>query len=261
MLPERGFAPGIPQRRVMETLDRLMAQRDYEAAERHLAYWRAEAQQLGDTRGLITVLEEAVGFYRKTAGWRQVRKVSDELLLVLRQSGLSDSLTGAAALVNIATAYAASGDQMQALELFEQAESVYRNSAHASPDILGGFYNNMGLTLTALGRYEQARESFGKAIAEVRKTASGAPQEAICRLNLADALEAQRGYEAEEEITGLLEHAYLLLEEAGEQYSDGEFAFICEKCAPVFDHYGYFREAQTLKTREEKIRKAYGKGT
>ena len=52
-----------------------------------------------------------------------------------------------------------------------------------------------------------------------------------------------------------------LLEEAGEQYSDGEFAFICEKCAPVFDHYGYFREAQTLKTRAEKIRKAYGKGT
>ena len=33
----------------------------------------------------------------------------------------------------------------------------------------------------------------------------------------------------------------------------GYFAFVCEKCAPTFDHYGYFLAAEALKETAERI--------
>ena len=34
---------------------------------------------------------------------------------------------------------------------------------------------------------------------------------------------------------------------------DAYYAFVCEKCAPVFDYYGFFRTAQALRARAEAI--------
>ena len=38
-----------------------------------------------------------------------------------------------------------------------------------------------------------------------------------------------------------------------ENKRDGNYAFVCEKCAPVFEHYGYFVFAEELKERADKI--------
>jgi hypothetical protein len=34
---------------------------------------------------------------------------------------------------------------------------------------------------------------------------------------------------------------------------DGNYAFVCEKCASVFDYYGHFFYANTLKERARRI--------
>ena len=34
---------------------------------------------------------------------------------------------------------------------------------------------------------------------------------------------------------------------------DGYYAFVCEKCAPSFEYYGYFLTAEDLKERSKKI--------
>jgi hypothetical protein len=34
---------------------------------------------------------------------------------------------------------------------------------------------------------------------------------------------------------------------------NGYYAFVCEKCAPVFGHYGYFATEAELKRRAEEI--------
>ena len=108
---------------------------------------------------------------------------------------------------------------------------------------------------------EEARESYRNAVTHIRKTPfRGAPEEAVTCLNLADTAYAQYGDAAESEIDLLLSGAYRLLDEP-ELPRDGNYAFVCEKCASVFDHYGYFREARILKERSEAIYARIGKGT
>ena len=52
---------------------------------------------------------------------------------------------------------------------------------------------------------------------------------------------------------------YALLEQASELLGrpelprDGYYAFVCEKCAPTFDYYGWFAEAAALKEEAERL--------
>ncbi len=251
----------VPLMRIMSRLDQCMARRDYASAERHLLYWLQEAQQVHDNQGQTAILGEMIGFYRKTAKADKVLQTADRLLLLLKETGLEETLTGATALVNTATALGALKEYDRALALFEKARSVYEKCASVPPSVLGGFYNNMGLTLTALKRYEEARESYRSAVEQIRKAPfRGAPEEAVSCLNLADTAYAQYGDTAEVEIDRLLSRAFRLLDEPGLP-RDGNYAFVCEKCASVFDHYGYFREARILKERSEAIYERIGKGT
>ena len=43
----------------------------------------------------------------------------------------------------------------------------------------------------------------------------------------------------------------LLLDESNAQ--DGNYAFVCEKCAPTFEYYGWFMTAEELKRRSDGI--------
>ena len=70
---------------------------------------------------------------------------------------------------------------------------------------------------------------------------------------MADVLEAQYGMEEKEsDIFSLLDQALSLLENA-DAPRDGYYAFVCEKCAPVFSYYGYFMAAEELTGQAEAI--------
>ena len=80
----------------------------------------------------------------------------------------------------------------------------------------------------------------------------GAPEVAITYLNMASAAEAQFGLlDADERIQEYLDKAEQLLE--AHQNRDGNYAFVCEKCATVFDYYGRFFFANELKERSRRI--------
>ena len=69
---------------------------------------------------------------------------------------------------------------------------------------------------------------------------------------MASAAEAEHGLEAaSESIEDLLEKAEKLLESYEKR--DGYYAFVCEKCASVFDYYGHFYYAKELSARARRI--------
>ena len=75
---------------------------------------------------------------------------------------------------------------------------------------------------------------------------------AITYLNIASAKEAELGLEdANERIAELCRLAEDILE--AHSPKDGYYAFVCEKCASVFDYYGYFFYAKELKERAGRI--------
>ena len=82
---------------------------------------------------------------------------------------------------------------------------------------------------------------------------NGENEIAISYLNLANVREAQLGAEkAEPYIKEYIEKAKKLLD-TPTLPQNGYHAFVCEKCAPTFNYYGYFLYANELSERAKRI--------
>ena len=247
------FTRPIPQQRVLEKLDACMSRRDYAGAERHLLYWLEEARAGGDLRGQLLVRNELVGYYRKTGQRDKAMASADAALALLAELDFSDTLSAGTTYVNAATMLSAFGENDRALALFEKARPIYEGSAHTRPDLLGGLYNNMALACAALGRYDEADALYDRAMEQMARHPGGALEQAVTCLNRADLVAARDGMErGEARIFALLDQAAELLDDP-ELTRDGYYAFVCEKCAPTFEYYGYFMEAEKLNREAERI--------
>lgn len=248
----------IPQQRVIAKMDGYMARRDYAGAERHLKYWLEEARAGGDMRGMLMVRNELIGHYRKTGERDQAFESAGEALRLVDALDFGDTISAATTYVNAATMYNAFGENARALDLFERARPIYEQSAATRPELLGGLYNNMALACASLGRFDEADVLYDKAMTAMAKAPNGALEQAITCLNRANLVEARDGMEAGEgAIFALVEQASDLLHTPGVP-RDGYYAFVCEKCAPTFDYYGFFAEADKLRKEAERI---YAEGT
>ena len=242
----------VPQQRIVEKMDEYMARRDYAGAERHLLYWLEEARLGLDERGELMLHNELVGHYRKVGNRDEALTHGREALTLVERLGMGGTISSGTTYVNVATAMDAFGEDETAIELFERARTAYE-SCGAAPELLGGLYNNMALTCVKLGRFDEARELYGLALAQMAKVEGGELEQAITYLNMADAAVAEHGMEAAEA------EVYELLDKAAELFDttaaprDGYYAFVCEKCAPTFAHYGYFIVAEDLEARAAEL--------
>ena len=243
--PDRFSA--IPVRRIIEKMDEYMSRLDYAGAERHLKYWLAEARASGDRRGELTMLNELIGHSRKTSQREMAERCFREALAMIVELGLEDSVTAGTTYINIATASYVFGNYERSMDMFSRAEAVYRQHPDTEQKLLGGLYNNMGLTLTALGRYDEAMAAYEKALEQMAKVPGGALEQAETCLNMANTLEYRYGaVEAEKRINALLDRAEALLDTPDLPH-DGYYAYVLDHCAPTFERYGYFLTAQRLK--------------
>ncbi len=243
----------VPQQRIAERLDEYLSRRDYAGAERHLLYWLEEARLGRDLRGELFLCNELVGHYRKNAARENAFRFAERALALLDEASFGISVTAGTTLVNAATAYSAFGENERALALFEQARTIYEALPEIRPQLLGGLYNNMATVCAALGRHADARALYEQATAQMALVPGSAPEQAITCLNLADTVAAEQGLEAgEARITELLDRAYALLQDESAP-RDGNYAFVCEKCAPGFAYYGYFAAAEELRQRAKEI--------
>ena len=247
------FIRPIPQQRVIGKMDQYMARRDYAGAERHLNYWLEEARAGGDLRGMLMVRGELVGHYRKTGQREKAMESAEDALRLIDALEYRGTLSAATTYVNIATMLDSFGEDERALALFEQARPIYEQSAATRPELLGGLCNNMALACAALGRFDEADALYDRAMEAMAKAPAGALEQAMTCLNRANLVEARDGLEAgEAAIFALVEQAAELLHRP-ELPRNGYYAFVCEKCAPTFDYYGWFAEAAALKEEAERI--------
>ncbi|MBQ4290456.1 MAG: tetratricopeptide repeat protein [Clostridia bacterium] len=243
----------IPIDRILERLDADYARNDTESAERHLDYWLREAEEGRDLRGELFLRNERMGFFRKAGRKEEAFENAERALELVELLEMKQSVTAGTTLVNAATVFQAFEDPGRAVVLFEKARTLYEGELSPGDERLGGLYNNMALTLTALARYREAAELFSKALSVMSGCPGGEKEMAVTYLNLASCTEAEKGLEeGEPEIGDYLEKASGLLESPLIP-RDGEYAFVCEKCAPVFGYYGWFLREQELKERAEAL--------
>ena len=243
----------VPQQRIVEKMDEYMARRDYTGAERHLLYWLEEARLGQDERGELMLHNELVGHYRKVGNRDEAFEHAEAALSLLEKLDMEGTLSAGTTYVNTATAMDAFDEDERAIGLFECARAAYEASSQTRPELLGGLYNNMALTCVKLGRFAEAHELYGLALDQMAKVEGGELEQAITYLNMADAAVTECGMEAAEA------EVYELLDKAAELFDttaaprNGYYAFVCEKCAPTFAHYGYFIVAEDLEARAAEL--------
>jgi len=245
-------AEPVPVGRILDKLRQYEDKSDWTAAERHLLYWMTEAEQNRDGRGQLMLNNELMGFYRKQGDREKALHHAGKAMALVESLGMEDTVTAGTTWVNAGTVREAFGDPAAGLRCFEKARANYEKNLDRTDSRLGGLYNNMALALTAVGEYAEAGRMFRLALDVMEHQEHGELEQAITWLNMADALEAERGAEAAEgEVEEYLNRAAELLDTASLP-RNGYYAFVCEKCAPVFGHYGYFlKEAELNKCAEE----------
>ena len=243
----------VPVGRIMDKLREYEDRNDWPAVERHLKYWLAEAEGGRDERGQLMLNNELMGYYRKQGKQEQAFAHAEKAAALVEKLGMEDTVTAGTTWVNAGTVREAFGDPVGGLVFFERARENYEKNLPENDGRLGGLYNNMALSLSVCGRYEEAMEMFRRAIAVMATQENGELEQAITWLNMADATEAALGPEnAEETVEDYLDRAEELLN-TEHLPRNGYYAFVCEKCAPVFGHYGYFATEAELKKRAEEI--------
>ena len=249
---ERPVHP-IDTDRVTAKLDEYLSKNDYAAAERHLAYWLAEAEEGRDLRGQFLIHNERIGLFRKLGRGEESLGEAEKTVALAEALGIADELGGATALANQATAMKAFGQAEASLPVFRRALAVYEKSPRPDPFRFAGVCNNYALALADCGEFDEARRMYTRAMELLGRVEGAEPEIAVTWLNLANLAEAERGLEeAEAEIADCVERAWALLD-LPSLPRDGNYAFVCEKCAPTFHYYGYFLWGAELEERARAI--------
>jgi len=243
----------IPIQRIIEKMDEYCERKDFAGAERHLKYWLEEARYIHDMRGEFSMRNEMMGFYRKQGRKDEAVENANAALDLMALLNIGDSLSAGTCYVNCGTVYDSFAMPGEALGYFENAQEIYETLPHKDHHKLGGLYNNMALTLADLERFDDAMNYYGKALETMKDVEGGEADMAITYLNMADAAAMRDGIDgASEDISRYINEAYRLLCSENVPH-DGYYAFVCEKCAPGFNCYGYFDLGEEIASRSEKI--------
>ena len=226
----------IPVQRVIEKLDRLFDSRDLIGAGRLLDYWRKEAVSLQDFEGELSLVNEQLGYFRRTNESVKAEEAVTRALFLIDRLGTGDTVSAATVFLNAATTLKAFGKAADALPLYERCERIYIDRLPKDDALFGGFYNNYGLALADLCRLEEAEQVYRKALAIMLARPDGKPEAAITYLNLAYLYAAWIGRPTADVEQCLSSAEALLFDDTIPK--NGHFAFVLSKCAPSFREFG-----------------------
>ena len=89
--------------RFLKKMDSCFEHNDMRAAKETIEFWENEARSKGDDRLLLTVLNEAMGVYRRTQKKTKALNAMDEALKLIDKLDLQNNLSGATIYINSAT--------------------------------------------------------------------------------------------------------------------------------------------------------------
>ncbi len=240
----------VPIARVIEKLDSFFSKNDLDGAEHLLAYWENEARRLSDNRGLLEVLNEQIGLYRRLNKSEEGLKAVEEAFCIIDSENLGSLVSASTVYLNGATTLRAFGKPQEAMTYYAKAQAVFENADNVTDFKKASLYNNMASSLSEVGDFEKAEEYYFKAI-EILSGAGGNEGEiAVSYVNLAHLYFDEDAFS--EKVGECMDKAWEYLNSPA-IVKDGSYAFICIKCAPSFEYFGLFLQSEKLKEEAEKI--------
>lgn len=258
--------------RVLWKFDRLMSEKNFSEAESLLLYWESELTKHDDNKNCYQVLNELVGFYRKVADIGKGKEAIDRLLTLISKMGIEEDFSAATAYINIATALSSFMSNDEAIKYFNKAKDIYEKNFDINKmateyktfdgsdvgkeqryaDIIKKFaslYNNMAQALLAINEPDTAIYYNTKALILNNNMKDGILDKAVTCVNMANAIEKRDGLvKGDKEINEYLQKAMNFLDNDNIENKD-YYKYVCEKCMPAFEYYGYFMYVKILKER------------
>lgn len=162
--------PAFDTDRFLQGLDAIFA-RHAAASEAapYLEQAMSDAENAEDDAGLLTVLNETMGFYR-SQGWHDKNQwiVQRTIELALRM-GLEGSETWATTLINCATA-------MRAAKQYDQAEDLYTQALHCAENVyppkdrrIAALHNNLSMLYQETGKGKASEHELREAMRILRE--------------------------------------------------------------------------------------------
>ena len=241
--------------RFIERLDGCFNRNNMKEARECIEYWENEAKRLGDDSGLLTVLNEAVGFYRRSQKKSRALRAMEESLSLVEKLGLTQSPSGATIFINAATTLSFFGREEEGLRLYDKAAECYIRSDLTETYEYAALLNNRAGTLNELKRYDEAEENWNEAIEILKKVGYHDGEIAISLVMLAH-LTFDRDNTSYEKVEALLDEAWAYLN-SDNQAKDGNYAYVLRKCAPSFEYFQRPMEAQALRDVAREVNEAY----
>ena len=241
---------GIPTARISEKLNGLFSVNDLDSVGRLLEYWEREARNIGDTRGLLEMLNEEIGYFRRISDSEKGLSAVYEAFDIIESLGISGTVSSATVYLNGATTLKAFGKAREAMPYYEKAGSIYERELDPNDYKIAVYYNNISSAYNDLGDYDKCEECCYRAI-EILKGNSGCLGEiAVTLVNIAHLYHERDPFD--ERIYEIMDKAWDCLT-SDKNVHDGNFAFLCSKCYPSFGFFGYFEKEAELKKLTEKI--------
>jgi len=240
----------VPIARVMEKLDELFSRNDLPAVGRLLDYWENEARIINDSRGLIEILNEKIGYYRRTSEKEKGLASVYEAFELIEKLNATELVSSATVYLNGATTLKSFGKTLEAMPYYDKAERIYLRELGENDFRLAAFYNNVSSAYIDLGKNDSAEKCCLRALDILDGQKEFLGEMAVTKVNLAHLY-----YDADP----FDDRAYKCMDDAWEYLTskeckrDGNFAFVCSKCYPSFGFFGYFEREAELKALMEKI--------
>lgn len=240
----------VPIARVVEKIDSLFQKNDMHGVGRILDYWDSEARRLNDESGLLEILNEKIGYFRRTGEKEKALFAVNEAFDIIDKLGLEGLQSTGTVYLNGATTMKAFGETEKAMSYYEMAREIYQKTLPENDFRLAAFYNNISSAYKELGYADRCEECCLKAISILEELGGFWGEIAISHVNLAHLYYDLDNFD--ERIYDEMEKAWELLADERNK-KDGNFAFVCSKCHPSFGFFGYFEYEQKLKKTVEEI--------
>ncbi len=234
----------IPIQRIMEKLDSHFERNDLKSAGELLLYWEREARNLHDERGLLEILNEEIGYFRRTAEADKALAAVSEAFSLIEALEIENEESSATIFLNGATTMKAFGKTRDAMHYYAKAKEIYDSKLSPDDYRLAAYYNNVSSAYKELGDAEGAEKACYAAISVLDGNPEYNGEIAVTHVNLAHIYYDSDNFD--ERVYEQMEIAWELLSSKDNRH-DGAFAFLCSKCYPSFAYFGYFDYEKRLK--------------
>ena len=198
--------------KVLAEYDSMFGKYTLKEIEGFLLKHLSEARFKSEHEELVTLLNEAIGFYRDTTQKEKALKNCGALMEHLVEMKLEGTIPYATSLLNIANAFRAFDLHKEAVQLFEKVEEIYGNHISKEDFMYASLYNNWALAYQESGEYDKAAEMLRKALRIVDLYKEAIIPQATTRTNLASSLLAIGTESAYQEAVEHLSNALAIFE-------------------------------------------------